>query len=151
MRKIFLALVCLFFTGQGARIHQAIRLFQDSGGTLRQEHHAPVGYLNALATLLLTFSSTGAFRPSLEAVRLSLRHHPTSDSLPVVLHSQNRCAHRVPVRMSGDAQTVTDRRDAFKLLDGVEVLRVADGTSVALNQQWSANERCALFFFRSWG
>ena len=42
-------------------------------------------------------------------------------------------------------------QNAFQLLDGVSVLRVTDGAAVALNQQWSADERCALFFFRSYG
>ena len=40
---------------------------------------------------------------------------------------------------------------AFSLLDGVNVLRVTDGASVALNQQWNEEECCALFFFRSFG
>ena len=40
---------------------------------------------------------------------------------------------------------------AFELLNGVEVLRVTDGAAVELNQQWNEDERCALFFFRSFG
>ena len=43
------------------------------------------------------------------------------------------------------------KTSAFALLNGVEVLRVTDGAAVELNQQWSENERCALFFFRSFG
>ena len=41
--------------------------------------------------------------------------------------------------------------NAFSLLDGVKVLHVSDGAEVALNQQWKDDERCALFFFRSFG
>jgi hypothetical protein len=41
--------------------------------------------------------------------------------------------------------------DAFKLLNGVQVLRTTDGEAVELNKEWSEDERCALFFFRSFG
>ena len=41
--------------------------------------------------------------------------------------------------------------DAFELLNGVQVLRTTDGTAVDLNKQWRGDERCALFFFRSFG
>jgi len=47
--------------------------------------------------------------------------------------------------------TSAARGDAFKLLAGVEALRVDTGEAVRINEQWSEDERCALFFFRSFG
>mmetsp|Transcript_157808 Transcript_157808/g.278613 ORF Transcript_157808/g.278613 Transcript_157808/m.278613 type:complete len:144 (+) Transcript_157808:80-511(+) len=143
MSKVVLVLVCVAFAGHGGRVHQGVGL--------NQEQPALASSLNALARLL-TLSSTAAFRPSIEAVRSSFRNPANHDSSPVVLRRQNRVVHRAPaLRMSDGSQTTIERRDAFKLLDGVEVLRVTDGTTVALNQQWGEKERCALFFFRSWG
>jgi len=56
-------------------------------------------------------------------------------------------------RMTIVTSTATSaaRGDAFKLLAGVEALRVDTGEAVRINEQWSEDERCALFFFRSFG
>eukprot|EP00965_Chrysotila_dentata_P247435 6207747-Pleurochrysis_carterae.AAC.5 len=41
--------------------------------------------------------------------------------------------------------------DAYSKLSGTSLLRVSDGSSVALTDEWSSDERAAVFFFRSFG
>lgn len=40
---------------------------------------------------------------------------------------------------------------AYAALEPVPVLRVIDGASVRLTEQWAADERAVLVFFRSFG
>jgi hypothetical protein len=63
-------------------------------------------------------------------------------------HPAAQKAHRNAKRHSEPLMTSASE---FERLQGIEVLRVEDGSSCALRDEWRADERAAVFLLRSFG